>query len=255
MTITLAALYRYPVKSLSAQKLERVDATADRPLPHDRRYAIAHGASRYDAAEPQWQPKASFLALVRNARLAKLTTHYEEETETLAIERDGREVVRASLADLAGRAVIEQFLAAFMGEEARGRANIAGGPPNIWFSDVPDPYVSIIGLPSIRDLERVTQAPVDPVRFRANLYLEGSAPWQEFRWIGKEITIGNVRFKVEERIGRCAATEVNPQTGARDLSVLAALRGGFAHTDMGVYARPVSDGSLSLGDAIEVREN
>jgi uncharacterized protein YcbX len=253
MTITLAALYRYPVKSLSAQTLQRIDVTADKPLSHDRRWAIAHGASRYDAAEPQWQPKASFLALVRNARLAKLVTHYDEETETLSIERDGREVVRGCLADISGRAVIEQFLAAFMGEEARGRAHLAGAP-GLWFSDVPDPYVSIIGLASIRDLERVTQEPVDPVRFRANLYLDGSTPWQEFRWVGKEISIGGVRFRVEHRIGRCAATEVNPQSGERDLSVLASLRRGFTHTDMGVYARPISDGPIAVGDEIEVSE-
>lgn len=250
MSIVLAALYRYPVKSLSAEPLTRVEVEAEKPLPHDRRYAIAHGASRYDAADPHWQPKASFLALVRNARLAKLVSHYDAATQTLSIERDGREVVKGCLAEIAGRAVIEQFLAAFMGEETRGRAHLAGAP-GIWFSDVPDPYVSIIGLPSIRDLERVTQATVDPVRFRANLYLEGSAPWEELRWIGKEIDIGGVRFRVEERIGRCAATEVNPQSGERDLSVLAALRSGFSHTDMGVYARPLSNGAIAIGDAVK----
>ncbi|MGE0660452.1 MAG: MOSC domain-containing protein [Reyranellaceae bacterium] len=249
MTATLAALFRYPVKSLSAQPIERTPIAANRPLPHDRRYAIAHGASRYDPADPQWQPKASFLALVRNARLAKLETRYDAENQTLSIERDGREVVRGSLADLTGRALIEQFLAAFMGEETRGRAHLAAAP-GISFSDVPDPYVSIIGMASIRDLERVTKAPVDRLRFRANLYLEGISAWQEFGWVGKEILVNGVRFGVEERIGRCAATEVNPRTGDRDLSVIAALRSGFAHTDMGVYARPLSDGEIAVGDQV-----
>lgn len=250
MTITVSALYRYPVKSLSAQSIDRTDILANRPLPHDRRYAIAHGASRYDPTDPQWQPKASFLALVRNARLAKLVSHYDTDTETLIIERDGREVVRGNLSDITGRAVIEQFLAAFMGEEARGRAHLAGAP-GIAFSDVPEPYVSIIGLPSITDLERVTQASVDPVRFRANIYLDGSAPWEEFRWLGREIDINGARFRVEERIGRCAATEVNPANGERDLSVIAALRSGFAHTDMGVYARPLTDGAIAVGNTVK----
>lgn len=250
MSVTVEAIYRYPVKSLSAQKLNRAEITADQPLPHDRRYAIAHAASRYDAADPQWQPKASFLALVRNARLAKLVSHYDAETETLAIERDGREVVRGNLADISGRAVIEQFLAAFMAEETRGRAHLAGAP-GVWFSDVPEPYVSIIGLASIRDLERVTQAPVDPLRFRANFYLDGSTPWQEFRWVGQEIKINGLRFKVEARITRCAATEINPDTAERDLGVLAALRGGFDHMDMGIYARPLDNGAIDVGDSVE----
>lgn len=250
MSIAVAALYRYPVKSLSAQALTEVEVSADRPLPHDRRYAIAHGASRYDPAEPHWQPKASFLTMVRNARLAKLVSHYDPASEVLSIERDGREVVHGCLAEAIGRAVIEQFLAAFMGEEARGRAHLAGAP-GVWFTDSAEPYVSIIGLASIRDLERVTKAPVDPVRFRANFYLEGSAAWQEFGWLGREITINGVRFKVEKRITRCAATEINPANGERDLGVLAALRAGFAHIDMGVYARPVSGGVIAVGDAVQ----
>ena len=249
MTVTVSSLLRYPVKSLSAQALARTRIDANRPMPHDRVFAIAHGASRYDPGEPQWQPKASFLALVRNARLARLHSRYEEETQTLSIERDGREVVRASLADAAGRAVIEQFLAAFMGEEARGRAHLANAP-GLSFTDVPAPFLSVIGEASIRDLERVTKVPVDPLRFRANILLAGTNPWEEFRWLGHEISVGNVRFRIEERIERCAATEVNPSSGERDLGVLSALRSGFGHMDMGVYARPVTDGEIAVGDAV-----
>lgn len=249
MTIDIAALYRYPVKSLSAEAIDRTKIEAGHRLPGDRRFAIAHGASRYDPGVPEWQPKSSFLVLVRNARLARLATRFDEDTETLVIERDGREVARGKLTDPAGRAVIEQFLAAFMGEEARGRAHIAGAP-GIAFTDTSEPFISLIGLPSVRDLERVTRAPVDPVRFRANVYLDGLAPWQEFDWVGREIAIDGVRFRVEERIGRCVATEVNPASGARDLQVLASLRSGFGHTQMGVYARALDSGKIGIGSTV-----
>ena len=46
MPITLACLHRYPVKGLSEQPLDRVDLTPGEGLPHDRRFAITHGASR-----------------------------------------------------------------------------------------------------------------------------------------------------------------------------------------------------------------
>ena len=249
MPASIAHIYRYPVKSLSAEALPAVTLTAGQALPNDRRFAIAHGASRYDTANPQWQPKAAFLALVRNARLAKLTSRFDDATEMLVIERDGKPVCRGKLSDPIGRSVIEQFLAAFMGEEARGTPRIAVAE-GVAFSDVPEPYVSVIGLASVADLERVVRAPVAPVRFRANFYVEGLAPWAEFGWLGKTVKIGGATLEVIRRIGRCAATEVNPTNGARDLRVLASLQGGFSHTDMGVYARVIGSGPVKLGDEI-----
>ncbi len=250
MSATIATLYRYPVKSLSAERLEHSEILGDKRLPNDRRFAIAPGSSRYDPAEPAWQPKASFLTLVRNPRMAKLKTRFDDATDTLCIERDGREVARGKLTDPIGRAVIEQFLAAYMGEEARGRATVALGP-DLAFSDMAEPYISLIGLASVRDLERVARAPVDPLRFRANIYFEGAPAWAEFGWVGREIAINGVRFKVEQRITRCAATELNPADGARDLTVLASLRSGFGHMQMGIYARALNDGTIAVGDELK----
>ena len=249
MTPSVAALYRYPVKSLSAQSLARSAVRAGRALPNDRRFAIAPGSSRYDPGEPSWQPKTSFLNLVANARLARLKTSFDDATDTLSIERDGREVARGKLTDPIGRAVIEQFLAAFMGDEARGRASIALGP-DLAFSDKAEPYMSLIGLASVRDLERVARENVDPLRFRANIHVDDAPPWAEFGWVGKQITINGVRFQVEQRITRCITTEINPADGKRDLTVLASLRSGFGHTQMGVYVRALSDGSIAVGDAL-----
>jgi uncharacterized protein YcbX len=245
----LAALYRYPVKSLSAQKLAHSAVRADEPLPNDRRFAIAPGSTRYDAGQPSWQPKTSFLNLVANARLARLHTVFDDASDTLSIERDGREVARGKLTDPIGRAVIEQFLSAFMGEEARGRASIALGE-GVSFTDKEEPYISLIGLASVRDLERVARAEIDPLRFRANLYIDDANPWVEFSWVGKEIEISGVRFRVEQRITRCVTTEINPANGKRDLTVLASLRSGFGHIQMGVYLRALDNGSIAVGDAL-----
>lgn len=249
MPASIAHIYRYPVKSLSAETLPEVMLTVGQALPNDRRFAIAHGASRYDSANPQWQPKAAFLALVRNARLAKLTSRYDDATDVLVIERDGKPVCRGKLTDPIGRSVIEQFLAAFMGEEARGTPRIAVAD-GVAFTNVVEPYVSLIGMASLHDLERVVRAPVAPARFRANFYVEGLAPWAEFGWLGKTITLGAATLEVARRVGRCAAIEVNPATGARDLRILGALQSGFSHTDMGVYARVIGSGRVKLGDEI-----
>ncbi len=245
----ISAIYRYPVKSLSGERLARSEVHAGRPLPNDRRFAIAPGGSRFDPGQPAWQPKASFLTLVRNPRLGKLKTVFDDASDTLSIERDGREVARGKLSDPIGRAVIEQFLAAYMGQEARGRATVAIGP-DLAFTDMAEPYVSLIGMASLRDLERVTRAPVDPLRFRANIYFEDAPAWAEFGWVGRDIEINGIRFRVEQPITRCAATELDPQSGERDMAVLANLRNGFGHMQMGVYARALGDGAIAIGDAI-----
>ena len=104
----------------------------------------------------------------------------------------------------------------------------------------------------MRDLERVTAKPVDPVRFRGNLIIAGGPPWAEHVWVGQEITVGDARLKVHRRIGRCAATEVNPATAERDMQILRALSHGFDHTNMGVYAEVVQGGEIKSGDAVEL---
>jgi uncharacterized protein YcbX len=251
MSATLKEICRYPVKGLSADRLQAVTLTAGEGVPHDRRFALAHGSARLDAGAPEWRPKSDFLTLVRNARLAKLESRFDAATGALAIHRDGGKVVEGDATSPLGHALIEQFFAAFMGEEARGGVRLveAGG---FMFTDVPEAWVSVVNLESARDLERVTNAPVDPIRFRGNLYVEGGQPWSEHGWIGREIAVGGARLKVHERIGRCAATEVNPATADRDIQILRSLERGFGHTDMGVYAEVVGGGALKAGDPVGI---
>ena len=85
------------------------------------------------------------------------------------------------------------------------------------FTDVPQKYVSLINLASVRDIERVAGMPVDPLRFRGNIHVEGLEPWIEKSWTGRTLAIGPVRATVAKQIVRCAATNVNPATAERDM--------------------------------------
>ena len=249
MPITLACLHRYPVKGLSEQPLDRVDLTPGEGLPHDRRFAITHGASLFDPAKPEWQPKRQFLMLMANVRLAQLDTAFDPDTGVLKIRRDGKQVASGNLTTSIGRELINQFFAAFMEREMPGVPKIVEAP-DVSFTDTPDKLVSIINLASVTDLERVTRRPVDPVRFRGNLLIDGADPWQEFDWVGRDITIGDARLHVIERIGRCAATTVNPKTGERDINIPKMLANGFGHTDCGVYARVIEGGTIAVGQTL-----
>src|SRR5438034_9340744 len=110
----LNAVYRYPVKGLTPEPLQSVTLRVGETLPFDRAYAIENGPGRFDPAAPRHLPKTSFLMLMRDERLATLRTKYEDETGTLTIQRDGKQVVRGQLTTPLGRNLIEQFIAAYM---------------------------------------------------------------------------------------------------------------------------------------------
>lgn len=250
MTACLDAIYRYPVKGLSPERLETVPLSPGATLPSDRRFALALGSTPVSGSSTEWMPKSRFLALVRNAKLATLETSYDDGSETLTVRRQGRQVARGKLTDRIGRSMIEDFFAAYMGDEARGRPKLVQRAPDGALTDQEAPVVSVINLASVRDLERVVGQPVDPLRFRGNFYIDGIEPWAEFGWLEQQISIGDVRFGITERIDRCAAVNVNPESAERDLNIVASLQRGFGHIDMGVFATIDGSGAVTAGDGI-----
>lgn len=251
------AIYRYPVKGLSPQRLERVALKPGQTLPADRLYAIENGPTGFDPAAPSYFPKQRFLMLMRNERLAGLRTDYDEESHTLTIVSEGREAARGDLRTKEGRLAVEAFFRRFMPKELNGPPKVLDGegPSGVphSFSDVAKKVVSIINLASVATVETATGAAVDPLRFRGNLYVSGWPAWREFDLLGSEIAIGNdVRLKVVKRIVRCAATNVDPATGIRDLEIPKTLLKTFGHADCGVYAEVLTPGVIAPGDDIRV---
>jgi MOSC domain-containing protein len=243
-------IYRYPVKGLSPEPLERTNLAVGATLPADRLYAIENGPSGFDPAAPRYQPKQRYLMLMRNERLARLRTCLDEATHTLAVESEGREAARGDLRTDEGRKAIERFFAAYCADELRGPPRVLHAP-SFSFSDVAAKVVSIINLASVAAVEGTVGMPVDPLRFRGNVYVTGWPAWHEFDLLGQEIAIGrDARLKVVKRIVRCAATNVDPVTGIRDLSIPATLMQSFGHADCGVYGEVVEAGEIAVGDEL-----
>lgn len=248
----VSAIHRYPVKGLSADEMDQVELAPGETLPFDRAWAIENGRSGFSSDSPSYLPKIKFLVLMKNERLAALETRFDDETRTLTIYRHGKRVAGGRLDDPLGRQLIEQFFASYMpADELRGAPKILSAPGHS-FSDVPQKVVSLINLKTVKDLERVAHAPVDPVRFRGNFLFEGEAPWAEFDWMGKELRLGGARLKVVKRIQRCAATNVDPASGARDMQIPRLIEQIFGHQDLGVYAEVVGGGTVRPRDTIEM---
>ena len=152
-----------------------------------------------------------------------------------------------------GRTAIEQFF-------ANNYAAAIKGPPKVLssnghsFSDIARKVVSIINLGSITAIEDMVGQPVHPLRFRANLYVSGWPAWHEAGLLDQTLSIGRVRLKVVKRIVRCAATNVDPETAARDLTIPHTLMRHLGHNECGIYAEVVEAGTVGVGDAIATEE-
>ncbi len=262
MATTISAInYRYPVKGLSAEKMDRVALTQGECLPHDRRFAVALGSTFFDPRHPEWLPKTHFVMLMRDEKLALLETRFDPESGVLIIAENGEVLLRGRLTEPQECRPVAEFFANFLGAadrplrivEAAGHAFAdARRKPNA----TTDKYVSLINRASIAALEAVMRVPVDPIRFRANVYFDGASAWYEHDWIGSEITLGGARLRVISPITRCAATQVNPVTAERDLDIVAALERAFGHINMGVYAEVSSGDEIAVGDKLsEPKDN
>ena len=245
----VSLLYRYPVKGLTPERLERVELAPGETLPFDRAWAIENGPGRFDANAPRHLPKINFLMLMRDERLATLRSRLDDATRTLTIVRGGKPVVSGQLDTPLGRQLIEQFIAAYMKAELRGPPKIVHAPGHS-FSDMAAKCVHIVNLASVRELERAMGRKVDPLRFRANVYVDGLAPWAELQWLDREIAIGAARLRAFARTQRCEATNVDPETGARDAAIPATLMRTWGHQDFGIYATVVTGGAIGVGDAV-----
>jgi uncharacterized protein len=250
MTARIRSIYRYPVKGLSPEPMASAQLLPGRTIAADRLYAIENGPSGFDPAAPSYFPKQRFLMLMRNERLAGLATAFDAATHVLTIRRDGAVEAEGDLRTGEGRARIEAFFAAYCSDELAGPPKVlhAGGHS---FSDVAAKVVSIINLASVAAIADVVEAPVDPLRFRGNIYVDGWSAWDEFDLVGRDVSIGDgMRAKVVKRIVRCAATNVEPGTGKRDLAIPKTLMQRFGHADCGIYAEVIAGGTIAAGDTI-----
>lgn len=117
--------------------------------------------------------------------------------------------------------------------------------------------VSLISEASVEAIERGADnaGPLDDRRFRMLVTIDGVPAYGEEEWIGRDVRIGPALLRVSQAVSRCATTTRDPSTGVRDFDALAAIHQirGLSDRrtlDLGVYARVVEPGPISLGDEV-----
>ncbi|ACT01426.1 MOSC domain-containing protein [Paenibacillus sp. JDR-2] len=104
---------------------------------------------------------------------------------------------------------------------------------------------------SLNLLEQMLGRPVDHRRFRANLLVSLSDDYSgdEYGWIGKQLNIGNAKLQVVEPCDRCSLITLDPDTYARDVSILKKVNEEMG-LNFGVYAQIIETGVISLNDEV-----
>jgi uncharacterized protein YcbX len=253
--VHVTALYRYPIKGLSPEPMQALELSRDGGVAHDRTYALALGTTHFERENPTPLDKGNFLMLRVNEELAQLDTHLDPETSVLTVQVGDGKGLLADLSTKAGRSEVESFFTSFAGAKTRGSIRLVDAP-NHKFTDVSvlSPTmmraISVINQETVRVLEGVVGRDIHPLRFRANVYIDGLEAGAELGWVDREVRIGPMRFRCALRTRRCAAIDVNPITAKRDEHLPKAIMKHFGHPDLGVYLEVLEDGMLTVGDAV-----
>jgi uncharacterized protein YcbX len=184
MALTVAQLWRYPVKGLRGERVERLEVAAD-GIPGDRGLAVVDGRGIVTGRRKQ--------------RMIGLPATLDGDGEALI---DGHPWETPEAAE-AVRAVA--------GNAARLTRPLGGHQHDA-------AHLLILSDAS------VAQLGYDLRRFRPNIYFEGADHPVELDWIGRHVRIGELVVRVDEPCERCVITTIDPDTIEVDLDVLKRTR-------------------------------
>ena len=241
----LKKIFRYPIKGLSGESLNETLLEKDQVLSGDREYAFARSHVSFDEKNPVYLRKTNFLALVKEEKLASLSTEFNSKSKRLIIRFDKKTVLDEILVNEININKVEVFFQKYLNLGSNNKPRLVQGTKyendkNLKhsFSDLPEKAISIINLNTISDFEKKIEKNIDP--------------WKEFNWIGKKIEIGDSVLEVFKRTQRCAATNVNPENALRDINIPNEINSYYGHLDLGVYAKVKKTGVISVNDKLHV---
>ncbi len=263
---TLAAIHRYPVKSMMGEELNACYVTTQGVLG-DRAFALKDEDGKLVTAKNprKWPTMFSH----RAAFSAPLPLAETELPPVMLTLPDGRVVLSSApelgalLSNSLGKPVTWETVApAVPVIEEFWPADIEGLPHADAVTDentLPGTFfdLSTIHLLSTGTLKTlmamIPGSRVEARRFRPNFIVDtGDAQgFVENGWVGKTVRIGEVEMEITGPCPRCVMTTLAQYDLPKDSDVLrAAVKGNGG--EIGVYARIVTPGVMRRGDSVEV---
>lgn len=219
---SVVQIWRYPVKSMAGEQLDSCMVT-ELGLEGDRRWAFVDGAPH------------------RAGKLLNIKQH-EDLMRYRARLVGGRPEVVAPDGKIQGLdgALVERLEV----ESSRPLELRDAAGDN--FDDAP---VLIVNLESVAAFSLEAGMPVDPRRFRANLYVDGLEPEAELAWLGRRIQAGDAELEVFSRCVRCVVINRDPDT-TESTPRLLDLMVDRHDKCMGMYCRVLRPGRVAVGDLV-----
>ena len=224
----VAALWRYPVKSMAAEELDEVDV-AWHGLDGDRRWAFVQ-----EGLERSGFP---WLTIRERSDMWQFRPGFEDPSKpnasrTFVRTPDGREL------DVTHPALAEELApGARVIKQNRGVFDVSP--------------LSLTTTQSVAAIGDLVGERLEPRRFRPNLLIQaaGDEPFAEDGWVGSVLHVGDVRIRVDLRDERCVMVNVDPGTSQRNASVLKAIA-REREACLGVYCSTVTPGRIAVGDPV-----
>ena len=243
MTGRLAQIYRHPIKGHGREALASVRLLAEECMPWDRHWAVAHEAAKL---VPGWNRCVNFARGAKAPALMAITSTLDEATATVTLHHPERDEIRFRPDDAADLPRFLEWVTPLNPPDRAQPVSIVCAGRGMTDTDLP--ALSILSAASLADLSAKMGTSLSQDRWRGNLWLDGVEPWAELGWVGKHLVIGRTVLRIEERIERCSATTVDPETGKINAPTLTALNTHFGHQDFGVYGVVVESGPVAVGD-------
>ena len=244
----VAALWRFPVKSMLGERLGAADVTAG-GLAGDRAYALIDGATG---------------RVVSAKRVREFPDLFACRAAFVEEPRPGGRIppVRITLPDgssvTSGAGEADAALSRWFGREVH---LAAAAPADAFFDLFP---MSVLTTSTLDELARLRpQSCFDERRFRMNVVVRTDVPgFAENGWVGRILEVGDdVRLGVAMPDPRCVMTTLAQEDLPRDSAILRTLsrHNRLAVADegplpcCGVYAVVETAGAIRTGDPVLVR--
>jgi uncharacterized protein YcbX len=233
MKYAVAALWRFPVKSMGGESLESVDVN-QRGLVGDREWAVYDGDGKLASGK-------------RTSRFRRMDQVFQLLAATMP-DGSGVEVVLPSGQRVrAGEGAADIALSDHFGEDVE-----LAPESDVAHQDAGQ--VSLIGTATLAELGRRQGlgTPVDARHLRANIVVTTEEPFVEETWVGRELAVGRTVLKLVEPVERCRMVEV-AQVGVAGADGLLRLISDERNLCAAVYADVVTPGTIRVDDAVVPR--
>ena len=266
----VAELYRYPVKSLSPERVQELTITDDGKVLGDRAFAFRFASVNPDDPT-QWLPKTNYASLQHIPELATLQSAFDTETSLLTITApvSGMSVTGNPRIPSERAAFSEMLSEWHTGTESYARSGSSrkhsgfvlvgdGSLETHQYHDTKEGRTTLHSQSSVQELAKALELEsLSGTRFRSNIVIEGCEAWEEFGWSNCRIQIGDdVVMKVLKPVKRCLATHANPESGVRDVDILNTLTRiiGQAVPQFAVSMTTASGsgGNVRVGDVVRI---